>query len=68
MTRENGRIIFRCENTLHGQEDPGKHGIGLENVRKRLDLMYGNTYILQAGQHEDRFSVLLVLPEKEAAL
>lgn len=68
VTRENGRIIFRCENTLHGQEDPGKHGIGLENVRKRLDLMYGDTYILQAGQHEDRFSVLLVLPEKEAAL
>lgn len=65
---ENRQIVFRCTNTVHAEKAAEAHGIGLENVRKRLDLMYGGAYTLQIGQEQDRFSVLLVLPEREAAV
>lgn len=62
------QITFCCANSVHGSEDTGPHGIGLENIRKRLDLMYGDAYTLQIEALPDAFKVLLVLPEREAAV
>jgi len=49
-TRE---LDFFIENTIHHveNENSGK-GIGLENLRKRLDLVYGEDYSLECGPHE----------------
>lgn len=37
-------------------------GIGLENIRKRLDLLYGNRYDLSIEQIGNEFRVRLVIP------
>ena len=59
-----GKIIFRCENTLHGESQAKGLGIGLENARKRLSLLYGGQYRLQANPSGDHYVVELVLPDK----
>ena len=42
-------------------------GIGLENVRKRLDLLYGpHGYSLDIQQEEERYTVKLVIPTLHA--
>lgn len=47
---------------------PTRHGgIGLENVRKRLDLLYGpHGYSLDICQEEERYTVKLVIPTLHA--
>lgn len=37
-------------------------GIGLKNVRRRLDLLYGNNYTLQETKEGDTYTVALKLP------
>jgi len=50
--------------TIHKKDDnnstPG--GIGLENVRKRLNLLYQNNYSLEIEDLSDTFSVKLEIP------
>lgn len=60
-------IHFRCENsrniTTKKTTNTEKHGIGLSNVRKRLDLQYGNDYSLIINTEDpQRFIVELTLP------
>ena len=38
------------------------HGIGLENIRKRLRLLFGNDYTLSITEEEHKFDVLLIIP------
>jgi two-component system LytT family sensor kinase len=40
----------------------GVGGIGLQNVKKRLDLIYGGKYKLNINNSQDRFNVNLLLP------
>jgi sensor histidine kinase YesM len=40
----------------------GKNGIGLKNIRQRLELLYPNHYQLEIDSAGDRFSVRLVVP------
>ncbi|GGB25222.1 histidine kinase [Puia dinghuensis] len=40
----------------------GKNGIGLKNIRQRLELLYPNRYRLDIDSDGDRFSVRLVVP------
>lgn len=42
-------------------EFESKEGIGLKNVKRRLDLLYGDRHELQISDDEDRFRVLLKL-------
>jgi LytS/YehU family sensor histidine kinase len=37
-------------------------GIGLRNVRRRLDLLYGTTYDLQVFNEDDTFMIVLRIP------
>lgn len=39
-----------------------EQGIGLDNVRKRLNLLYPDNYTLRINSSEDEFSVLLIIP------
>jgi LytS/YehU family sensor histidine kinase len=47
-------------NNSYQKDDVG--GIGLQNVKKRLDLIYGEKYKLDINKTEDRFNVNLLLP------
>lgn len=59
-----GRIHFLCKNTLHSDSQVKGLGIGLENAKTRLSLLYGEAYTLRATPSEDQFVVELVLPDK----
>lgn len=59
---EDNRLSFRCTNSNNGSADEQHHGIGLENVRKRLRLLFGNDYTLSITNEEQIFDVLLIIP------
>lgn len=58
---ENGGFCFKVENSkedrLHKNEVAG--GIGLQNVKKRLELLYPGKYELNVGETADKYSVNL---------
>jgi len=62
FTREQDTLYFRCENTRPSV--PVKHksgGLGLKNIKRRLDLLYGTTYTLGITEQENRYIVELWL-------
>lgn len=46
---QDNRLIFICENTVPTQQSTAATGIGLENLRRRLQLYYGNNYSLSSA-------------------
>lgn len=60
-------LLFRCLNTKSAGGEDKHHGIGLENVRKRLRLLFGNDYALSINEDEYSFEVLLAVPVNRAA-
>lgn len=62
MELDGDKLLFRCSNSNWRKEDGQYHGIGLENIRKRLRLLFGNDYTLSIDETDDRFSVLLIIP------
>ena len=60
MSVEDGRLAFRCSNSNHGRSVEQHHGIGLENIRKRLRLLFGQDYTLSINERDDSFNVLLI--------
>ncbi len=66
---ESGRAIFRCANSL-GSEEDGRTagGIGLDNIQKRLSLLYGEDFVLHIDKTAAEYEVLMVLPSKPVLL
>jgi two-component system, LytTR family, sensor kinase len=60
---QNQRLLFSVFNSLHQRQDndPEKYssGIGLVNVKKRLELLYAKTHSLTIHRTEKEFSVVL---------
>ena len=57
---QNGSLEYESTNSIHGQT--GKNGgIGLTNVRKRLDLLYPQKHDLQVIPGDNEFRVRLKL-------
>lgn len=64
VDREQGQIIFQCRNSKFPKvQVDGQGGIGLENVRKRLDLIFDKNYCLSVDEHNEKeFVLTLELP------
>lgn len=63
---EEGNVCFGCVNSKNGV----KHeygGVGLANVRKRLDLIYGEHYSLNIDDAEN-YSVTLIVPAEPISM
>lgn len=60
-------LLFHCLNTKSAGGEDKHHGIGLENVRKRLRLLFGNDYTLSINEDEYSFEVLLAVPVNRTA-
>lgn len=56
------RLSFFCENSKHAESTEHPGGVGLANVRKRLDLIYGKDYSLDINDGEDIYTVKLDIP------
>ncbi len=60
---DNEQIICRVCNSRHPQLRVERGGLGLENVRKRLDLIFGDDYDLQLDDSRaDEYRVKLSIP------
>jgi sensor histidine kinase YesM len=59
---EDGFVMGRFENSIGEKRSNAKPGIGLENVRKRLDLIYGKDYDLNIEDRTNRYCVTLKIP------
>jgi LytS/YehU family sensor histidine kinase len=64
---EDGRLAFYCKNNF--QAETKVHdtfgGIGLENVKKRLQLLYPNVHQLDIGQTDNYYEVHLSMQLKK---
>ena len=56
-------LIFRFTNSVGAATQEEKGGIGLDNVCKRLDLIYGKDYSLVTESDEDVYQLTLTLPK-----
>jgi len=63
MHEEGGRLVFRCENSLfekQGSDHIGS-GIGLENMKRRLELLYPGKYTYSQNAGDGTYSVEVTL-------
>lgn len=61
MARENGQFTFTVENTCEPRPQRTTGGIGLSNVKRRLELLYNGKHALQIVPGADQFAVTLTL-------
>jgi two-component system, LytTR family, sensor histidine kinase AlgZ len=60
---DKGRLYLALENSVDPDAVPArKGGLGLTNVRQRLEARYGKDATLRSASEEERFRVLLSLP------
>lgn len=65
LTLDGGRLIFTVENSLikSENEDRSHSGIGLQNLQKRLEILYGKEATFTAGETDrDTFRAELSIP------
>ena len=64
LEEKDGKVYFTCVNsipkTMQVQAAPG--GIGLENVKRRLELIYGSGYDLDINTDNGFYNVNLIIP------
>ena len=67
-TTDEGTLLFSCRNSKHtdqGSRLRKEGGVGLTNVQRRLDLIFGDRYTLDVSDEADTYSVSLRLPLKQ---
>ena len=62
VTVEDEALRFTCRNSKADHSNEEKGGVGLANVRKRLDLLYNHSYTLNINDSPDAYHVELALP------
>ena len=62
LTVDDQSVRFHCTNSRHADDKPGT-GIGLDNVRRRLNLIYGSRYKLDISQPEGIYELSLIIPK-----
>ena len=57
------RFIFTCSNSkVTAPDDKAQGGIGLQNIKKRLDLIYGKNYTLTIDDGAASYNIKLDIP------
>ena len=56
------QLVFTCKNSRIPKEEDKHGGVGLTNVRQRLDLIYGKGYQLDIQDEADMYTVKLAIP------
>ena len=56
------QLSFTCRNSRIPKEEDNHGGVGLTNVKKRLDLIYGNNYTLDIKDEPDVYTITLKIP------
>ena len=63
LEQKGNSVVFTCDNTNYPKNDTDRSGsgIGLENTRRRLDLMYANRYSWQQWLENNIYHVCIKL-------
>ena len=63
LLQDGNQIIFNCDNTNYPKDDADRSGsgIGLENTRRRLDLMYAGRYRWEQSLENNIYHVKITL-------
>jgi two-component system, LytTR family, sensor kinase len=66
LTTEDNKVIFECNNSIptNREQNNNKGGLGIANIQKRLDLIYGNLFKLDIRKAEKEYHVQLIIPLK----
>ena len=56
------RLSFTCRNSKADKPNEEKGGVGLKNVKQRLNLLYDNNYTLNIKDETDVYNVELTIP------
>lgn len=67
VTIADRRLAFTCMNSDHHNPEKSTGGIGLENVRQRLKLIYGHDYSLDISASDKTFTTILRIPTDDKA-
>lgn len=61
-------IACKVENSYFpkGKEDNSGSGVGISNLRKRLDLIYGPEYVYKIEHDDKKYVAILILPIKKS--
>ncbi len=65
LKSEMDKVIFECRNSIpkkHNGDELIKGGVGVANIKKRLDLIYGDKADLKMMSEDDEFVVSLTIP------
>ena len=64
LARKEKELIFHVSNSKPSEvyEDAKKHGIGLENIKRRLDIIFGGKYQLDILDEKSRYQITLKIP------
>jgi len=62
VVKDNFLYFTVTNNYVKNNEKAPKHGIGIENVKRRLQLLYGSSYSLKTKTKENLYTVNLKLP------
>jgi len=63
LLQNDDELIFNCDNTNYPKDDADRSGsgIGLENTRRRLELMYHDHYKWEQSINDDIYHVRITL-------
>lgn len=62
QTNRSPLLVLSVVNTNHAKTSKQKHGLGMINMKKRLDMLYTTHYQLEIKQDEYEFKLLLTIP------
>ena len=65
LTIQDGKLLFICRNSKPqkaNQQPSQEGGVGLQNVQRRLQLIYGDSYSLSIDDEEKTYNIRLEIP------
>jgi len=54
-------LYFEVKNNVDPEEELTKNGVGLKNLRRRLELVYPKRHSLKVSQEEDTYTAQLTI-------
>jgi two-component sensor histidine kinase len=63
LEQNEGKLVFTCENTNFPKDDADRSGsgIGIENTRRRLDLIYKDRYVWEQSLEDNIYKVRVTI-------